>query len=354
MRPVASERLNRRKFIKTTSGTSATLLAGCIGSEGDGNGDGSGDDVGTLQVSDYLPEQYIIRQETIAPWAEQVNEKLEVPVDFEFFPAGQLGAEDEQLDLLKSGTADIASTFPTNLPDRMPLSTLDSLPGLPGDLVDLSNAIWELARNELTEKEYDDLDIEPLVGGALVPNEILTVDEQLETPSDMEGMTVRSGGGLLDTTLETLGATPTHLQIVETADALKQGTVDAVLINTVSVKPFGLHEPGTHITTNLNLGASWVPYFISQSTLDSLPDSVRTTFRDVGDGMSGDIGRGYQESEQNSLDDLADEGVESYEVSNYDNEWLPKLEEVHDIWIGDDSGRQEVYDAYIGYLEEEV
>lgn len=342
----------RRAFVKASSVALTGALTGCIG--GEGNGDDGDSGPVNLRTSDHLPADNFLRTEQIIAFADRVNEEYGDEIQFEHFPGGQLGGQGEQLDLLQSGTADIAFLAPNINPDRLSLSTVDSLPGLQASLVEVSQAYWRTARDELQSMEYDELGTKPLVGANIPNNTIVTVDEPLEHPSDLEGMTIRGAGGLPDTTMEHLGASVAQIPAAEIYDALEQGTVDGALIQSITLRAFGLEEVVNYFPTNLAFGAAAIPYHITVEAFGSLTDEQQEFFVDTGDEMVTTIAENFQAAAEQEIEAFQDAGIETYEVPDLESEWLPRMEEAHDIWVGNDSDRQEVYDAFIEELTDVI
>ena len=85
----------------------------------------------TLKFAVSQPETHNHNQEVFKPFMEKVTELTDGQVEFEFYPAEQLGKVEDLLDLASDGVADIAYYYPSYHPSQMPImSTLLQMPGM--------------------------------------------------------------------------------------------------------------------------------------------------------------------------------------------------------------------------------
>ena len=84
----------------------------------------------TLKFAVSQPDTHTLSKETYVPYMERVTELTDGQVEFEFYPAEQLGKVDDLLDLTGTGVTDIGVYFPPYYSSKMPITS--ALMGVPG------------------------------------------------------------------------------------------------------------------------------------------------------------------------------------------------------------------------------
>src|SRR5690606_37748659 len=187
-------------------------------------------DARVLRMGETLPAASSLAQ-TMMEWAETVEAKSEGRLKIQYFPGGQIVGAKDSLDLLLSGTVDIAYTAPLREASRLALSAVPALPGLPGGAVQLTEAYLDLMQGTLFDIELKDLGIVPLLAILTPQYEIMTVQKKVLGKSDMGGLKIRSAGGVQGDTVKALGAVPVSISAPETYTALQRKTVDGALFS---------------------------------------------------------------------------------------------------------------------------
>ncbi len=85
-----------------------------------------------LRVADQLPQGHFLSKYGVKPWMEYVTNATNGEVQFEYYPAEQLGKAKDMLSIVQTGVADAAIVAPAYITDKMPLSAGLELPGLFG------------------------------------------------------------------------------------------------------------------------------------------------------------------------------------------------------------------------------
>jgi len=83
-----------------------------------------------LRVADSFPPGHAIPDYATKWWMDAVTKATQGAVEFEYYPAEQLGKAKDLLALTQSGVADIAYVGPSYVSDKMPLSAVSQLPGM--------------------------------------------------------------------------------------------------------------------------------------------------------------------------------------------------------------------------------
>ena len=104
-----------RKYLTSLAGTAALILATLTGTAG-------AEDVLKLRLADSFPSGHFIGRFAVLPFIERVKELSNNTVQFEYYPAQQLGKAKDLLALTQSGVVDIGYVGPSYVSDKMPLS----------------------------------------------------------------------------------------------------------------------------------------------------------------------------------------------------------------------------------------
>lgn len=348
--------IGRRTYLKLTGGSIAGAgLAGCTG---DGDGDG-GDDQVTLQVADFLPENHHIRRFSLLPWVERVEELTDGQVEFDLNFGGALGGSGEMLSMAREGIADITICPPAYFPGELPLGQVGNLPGTFLETEVACEAFWNLTNDMLYEEELRDLNLRPVFvtveapyqAGSLTGDPIVSLD-------DWDGLSVRSTGGIMSVTIESLGASPVEIAPEDIYSSAERGVVDAIPLGQASVEAYDLWEFYSHWSTNVNLG-SWVAFWaMNHDTWDGLPESVQDALLTAAEEQAPMMGADYDEYHTGLHPDFEDRGIELYEVPEEEySEWVDVMRDAaHGHWLDATEERgepgQEVLDAWLSELEE--
>ena len=123
----------------------------------------------SFPISHYIPE-YIVK-----PVMERFKAKG-LGVEFEYYPAEQMGKSKDMLALAQSGVVDIAYVAPAFVTDKMPLSVVAELPlnftgSCKGTL-----AYWNLAKpgGLISKKEFEPNGVRLLFMLVLPPYQLVT------------------------------------------------------------------------------------------------------------------------------------------------------------------------------------
>lgn len=266
-----------------TLGNGAGLMAGCLaavtalvtGCAPAPNEPGAGAPR-TLVVADSYPTSHPASRDGIVHFTERVTELTGGALDFEYYPSEQLGKATDYVKLVADGAVDIGVVSPPYLSDKLPLAGVGDLPGLSGDSCTTARAVAELTRKGglLYEEEFAPRGLRPLFAGVVPQYEMFT-NGPLTDPAQAAGLLTRSPGGVVDQTLNHLGATPVSIAGPEVYEAMSRGTVDAMTLPPMSAVPYRLDEVASHATEGAPLGGFTLTFSISESLWQELPPEHR-------------------------------------------------------------------------------
>src|SRR5690625_4367764 len=211
----------------------------------------------TLRIGDSLPSGHYIAEGLIEFWMDEVKDQLGDDIDFDHFPAEQLGKAGDMLSLAQTGVLDISYIGPSYVSDKMPLSAVAQLPGMFTSSCEGTLAYWELVKpgGLLYELEFEPNEVRPLMALVLAPYQIYTSRRPIENIESFKGLKLRSTGGAMEETVLNLEAIPVQMAAPDTRDALSRGTLDGLVFPNSSLQPYDLHGLLKYATDGVSLGS---------------------------------------------------------------------------------------------------
>jgi len=296
-------------------------------SEGDtsGNAGDSGEKI-KLKVADSVPTSNFISTDGIVYFMDRVEELTDGRVEFDYYPAEQLGSAGSLLELTATKTTDIGYT--TYASEKLPLSDIGTLPGGFNSSVEGTKIFWQLMEDFLIEEEYLKNGVRPLWSVTLPPYQMVSRDKKIESIDDFKGMKLRVTG-TMELTMDELGATPVSLAAPETYTAIERGTLDGAIFPVTSYAPYQLEQISKYSTSNANLGSFIVVYSINEDVYQNLPADVQEAFAEAALDTMDHFSNFLDETNPELLDEFS-ENMEIYELSDSVLDQLD--EEFVDTW----------------------
>lgn len=238
-----------------------------------------------LKFADWMPLTHYTVSNAAQPFMAKATELSKGQIEFQYFPAEQLGKAKDLLTLLQSGAADIVDISPAYISDKFPLSSVAELPAMFTTACEGTRAYSSLVKEGgiLAEKEFKPLGIRVLTSVAYAPYQITTVNRKVESLKDFAGLKIRTAGGAMDITTTRLGAVPVRMPGPDILPSMSRGTLDGSLVPLQSMKVFDLQTVAKHMTTDLSLGSFITVYAISERAWNRLPADMRAALSRAGD-----------------------------------------------------------------------
>ncbi len=174
------------------------------------------------------------------PWMEKVTRESGGRIQFEAYPAMQLGGTSAQLyDQARDGVVDIVWTLPGTTAGRFPRVEAFELPFMMNHAEGTSRALWHYVRT-LAADEFKDTHVLALnVHG---PGVLHTADRPVRSVADLRGLKMRGPTRPITRLLGALGAIPVGMPLPGIPDALSKGTIDGCVIPWEVVPSVKVHE----------------------------------------------------------------------------------------------------------------
>lgn len=292
----------------------------------------------TLRLADSFPTGHPISEGGAEFLMQRARELSGGRVEFEYFPAEQMGPAEDMLDLTRSGVVDIAMIAPAYVPSQLPLSSVADLPGMSETPCKAGKAVRSLVEDDgiLLREDFAPKQIRPLAVGVIPGYEVMSGDRPVRHPEDVRGMQLRSAGGAIDRTVEALGASPVSMPATDMYEAISRGTVDGTVLGPMSARPYRLDEAADHSTSGAQLGSWTATYSISEQTWRELPPQARDALARAGRETSQHLCEVVERENSAAQQEMQDGGMEFRELSDEEvRSWQRATAHVPQQWTRD-------------------
>lgn len=317
-------------------------FVGCGGGGGAQQGDGTQQEAQekyTLKVADHFPGGHIIAKEGPKYFMERATELTNGRVEFEYFPAEQLGQVEDILELTQSGAADIGDISPSYNSEVLPAATLGTLPGLTPSSCAGTQALDQVLQEEdgfLYREAFASQQIRPLVAVMFPPYDIYTTDKKVTVPDDFRGLKMRSAGGAMNTTIRTLGAAPVQMSAPDVYTSMERGTLDGTLFAATSVNAYKLYELLNYFTTGVSMGSYMQTYSISDQAWNKLPPDIQDALTQAGQDTDQHLCSTLDKETAGLHEKFIESGMQKTELSPQEQRlWQDEFRKVQEKWAQD-------------------
>ena len=293
----------------------------------------------TLVLADSFPSTHPVSREGARYFVKRAGELSGGRIRFEYYPSEQLGAPQDFPALVRSGLVDVAMVSPGYASAQLPLSGVADLPGMSPDACRGALAVEPLLAEDgiLTRADFAPDGLRPLLVGVVPGYEVFTGGgREVRSPSDVEGLQLRSAGGTIDRTVFALGSTPVAMPVTELYEAVSRGTVDGTVLGPLSALPYRLDEAATNVTDGAQLGSFTISYAIAEPRWAALPPDLRDALTRAGRDTTRHLCRELDERTAAARVALAEGGIRFHRLSPDEQRiWQAALAPVRGQWVAD-------------------
>lgn len=274
----------------------------------------------TLRVADWMPTTHHISSQGGKVFMEKATELSGGRLQFNYFPAEQLGKAKDSLQLGQNGVADIVNITPAYITDKFPLSGVAELPGIYEGACTGSLALAKLTSpdNILYKTEFQPNGVRVLFTAAIGAYRPMTAKKKVEGINDFAGLKLRTAGGPMDQTATSLGAVSIRMAGPDVLVSLTRGTLDGVFWPVQSVQPWGLQSALKYWTPNISVGSFVAYWAISEKTWQKLPADLQKTLIEAGDYATKKHCEYVDSSEDKEIEALKKIGITPIPLSEQD------------------------------------
>lgn len=248
----------------------------------------------------------------LEPWARAVEENSDGKVKIEIYPAMTLGGRPPELiGQARDGVVDLVWTVNGYTPGLFQRTEVFELPNVfEGDPVAANLALYDLYTDGDISEEYKGVEVMFLHVHA--GQGLHTVDKEVRTPQDAEGMNLRIPTRTGAWVIEALGANPVAMPVPELPQALAKKVVDGALIPWEIIPPLKIQDQTEYQIEgpdNQRFGTTTFQVSMNKARWDSLPDDVKQAFRDAsGPEWWAEVGRVWRATDDFGIKLATDAG----------------------------------------------
>ncbi len=275
-----------------------------------------------LRVGNPFPLNHYMVRYGIKPWMENVTRATNGLVEFQHFPAEQLGKSKDLLALTLSGVADIGYVAPSYVAEKMPLSAVAELPGIFPTACVGTKAYWSLAKDGLLyQKELAPNGVRLIMSLTLPPYQLWT-RKKFQTLKETEHLKIRTAGGAMDLTIRHMNSVPVRMGAPEIYESLSRGTLDGAIVPFVGVVAYKYHDVLKCVTIGQSLGSLVLTYVVSEKRWKTFPPTVQKAMLEVGEATTLRMCENIEKDEDSLIAQLKEQNFAMVRLSPEDDNRL--------------------------------
>ena len=284
-----------------------------------------------IKIADSFPVGHYLPKYITTPMMEKLKANPAAKgIEFEYYPAEQMGKAKDFLSLVQSGVIDIAYVAPGFVSDKMPLSVVSELPLEFSGSCQGTMAYWNLAKpgGLLDKKEFAPNGVRLLFTIVLPPYQIIT-RKPFSNLKEIEGMKIRASGSAKELVIKKLKAIPVLLPTTDVYESLSRGTIDGVLFPFNSLAPYEIHKLSKTGTIGENFGTFVANWVISEKRFQSLPPAVQQDLTAMGEQLTKAACTQVEKDEAGDIEKVKAAGVKLTPLSAADKATVATV--MHDV-----------------------
>ena len=277
----------------------------------------------TLVFNRYLPDQNEIMRTGVLPWAKAVEEASNGSVTIDF-TASSLAPPPAQLDMIRSGIADVAINLSSFTAKQWLAPLIGELPLQfdPATSAAFSVALWRTYDKYFREAEKLD-GVHVVALWSLTGNHVWNNKRPVKQISDAQGLKMRVNPNGAAVTAA-MGSVVVSRPAVESFEVITRGVVDGTVLPISSVQGLRLLEELQYGTLFGNgLYRSTVSIVINEGVWNAMPEEDRLAIEQVsGEHLALLAGRNMDAAETEVRALLEPSGIEVFEMPPEETETL--------------------------------
>lgn len=314
----------------------AVLVLAACGStdEGDASGNESGNDSdyeeAKIRLAYNLPQDHHISV-GIEQFAKDVTEKSGGKVKIDVYPAGQLLSDKDMNQSILSGGVEMGVNSSTLWASTVPAMGIFDVPYVFNDY----SAVGEAVGGEFGDKLRDAMEekgAKVLMFADYGYVQFANNKRALKSPSDFEGLKIRSIGDIPSELIKAYGASPVFMGGGEVYMALQRDTVDGATSGTTAMLQRKYDEVTKYLTIN-NYAYLEFLLAVNKDFWDKLPEKTQVLLQETANETEKWIREQAEIEDAESAKKLEENGMEVYVVPEEDiQEWIDAAKPVQEAF----------------------
>ncbi|MFE3838648.1 TRAP transporter substrate-binding protein [Pseudogemmobacter sonorensis] len=295
-----------------------------------------------LRVAGFLPATHFQVPNGSNVWMDEVKRLTGDRVEFEYYPAEQMGKAASLMELLQAGVIDVAEIAPAYVTEKLPLIGVLEMPGLVPDSCSGAKALRALAEpgGTIYESDFKPNRVRPLTFFIYPAYKVVTASKAIEKGEDFQGMKLRTSGGVAALVTSKLGGVAVPMPWPEVYQSLSRGTLDGVFSSFVGIEEADLHSITKYGMLGYNFGTPSVIISMSDQKLNSLPEDVRNALVQAGTVADESFCSYVNENEELTIQKLGEEALTLVTFSDEEKSRMDEtLASISQEWAASLDGR---------------
>jgi TRAP-type C4-dicarboxylate transport system substrate-binding protein len=264
----------------------------------------------TLTMSVWIPLQAPFVQHALVPWARQVEENSGGRVKVNML-AKAVAAPPGHFDAVRDGLADVAFTVQGYTPGRFTLTKVAEMPFL-GDSAESISVAYQRIHEQQLARAGEHQGVRVLAVFTHGPGQMYSTKKPITRLEDLQGMKMRTGGGVVNDVTNALGATGLLKAATEAYELLSSGIADGAFFARESILTFKLSNVVKHATFVPGglFNTSFV-LMINDARFNALSAADKeAVLKASGENFARTAGRSFDQSDKGAVDLMRQAGMD--------------------------------------------
>jgi TRAP-type transport system periplasmic protein len=286
-----------------------------------------------LTMSSWVPPAHHITG-VLRGWAEEVEKATDGRVRFQML-SKHPSAAPGTLDAVRDGLVDLSYVTASYTPARHTLTTMPELPGF-GATAEINSVAYSRVYWKRFHQAGEYKGVKLLGVFTHGPGQMLT-RKKVDTIEDLQGLKIRTGGGIAEAVARAIGASPFVKPAGESYELLSSGVADASFFPIEAVASFKLENVIAQATVFPGgLYSSSFGFFMNEAKWTAIPKRDQDAIDAIaGERIARVAGKSWDEADRKGFEALRASGVPVVNASPELAEQVRKRSEplIQD-WIG--------------------
>ena len=291
------------------------------------------DKVYTLKIADSFPINHPLAK-VVNHFIDAAKKESNGKLDFQYFPAQQLGKLHDMLKICQQGMAEITYVGPTFFPGQLGLNTVAALPFY--DSAKQGSAIFMELYKQSPEiqKEWANNRVRPVLFAGTSQYQVGIGSKPLTRMEDLNGLKLKTPGGIFDNIAQRYGIVPVAMSFNDAYESIQRGIIDGAVHTLPSVKGYRLYEVEKQQTLGLRLGGYVAAYVINDKKFNKLPEDLQQALLKAGENATAFFADLWDNIDTSLVKTFEEQGMTFYQIpADKKQEWFAPLKGIEEEWI---------------------
>lgn len=269
----------------------------------------------TLTMSSWVGPNHLLTRDVLGAWAAAAEKATNGRVKFQML-AKHPSAPQGTFDAVRDGLVDVSYVTASYTPARHPLPLIAELPGA-GATAEINSVAFSRIHWKYLQPANEYKGVKLLGVFTHGPGQMFTVKKPIMTVADLDGMKIRSGGGISEASAKALGASPLVKPAPESFELLSAGVADGTFFPSESIKSFNLDKVVKYATLFPGgFYSSSFGFFMNEEKWNKLSKQDQDAIMTVsGEALARLAGKAWDTADKVGMDSMKAANVQIMEAS---------------------------------------